>query len=142
MAAGVQAYRFNSGTFAFESFGDEIVVLNLVDGIYYAFGGAAVIAWPYIISQYSGPAIASALATKYGIQADALGPDLAEFVAHLLGETILLTAPENTFEIDCSQLGSVPEYQGFSFERHADMEDLLTLDPIHDVDLQKGWPKT
>jgi hypothetical protein len=33
------------GTFAFESFSDEIVVLNLDDGIYYAFGGAAFIAF-------------------------------------------------------------------------------------------------
>jgi hypothetical protein len=35
----------------------------------------------------------------------------------------------------------VGEYQGFSFERHDDMDDLLTLDPIHDVDPQEGWPK-
>jgi hypothetical protein len=34
------------------------------------------------------------------------------------------------------------EYEGFNFERHADMEDLLTLDPIHDVDPRKGWPNT
>ena len=29
-----------------------------------------------------------------------------------------------------------------TFEKHVDMQDLLTLDPIHDVDLAKGWPHT
>ena len=142
MAGDVRAYRFNYDTFAFESFGDEIVVLNLVDGIYYAFRGAAVVAWPYIIAQHSEPVIASALATRYGVAADQLSLDLTEFVERLLHENILLAAPEDTSEINCSQHGSLPEYQGFSFERHADMEDLLTLDPIHDVDRQKGWPRT
>jgi hypothetical protein len=142
LVGGVQAYRFNYDTFAFESFTDEIVVLNLVDGIYYAFGGAAVVAWPYIIAQHSEPVIASALATRYGVTADRLRLNLTEFVERLRHEKILLTAPENTSEIDGSQLSPLVEYQGFSFERHADMEDLLTLDPIHDVDPQKGWPMT
>jgi len=142
LATEVHAYRFNDSTFAFETFDDEVVVLNLVDGIYYAFGGAAVVAWPYIVAQHSEMAVASAVATKYGIPADKLGDDLNAFVRGLVSEKILLTAPENTSQIDCSQLGSLPEYEGFSFERHTDMEDLLTLDPIHDVDPQKGWPKT
>jgi hypothetical protein len=140
--AGVQAYRFNDDTFAFESFADEIVVLNLVDGIYYAFRGAAAVAWPHIIAQHSEPVIARALAARYGVAADMLGRDLAEFVERLLSEKILLSAPETTSQIDCSQIDSLSEYEGFNFERHADMEDLLTLDPIHDVNPRKGWPNT
>jgi Coenzyme PQQ synthesis protein D (PqqD) len=142
LAGDVHAYRFNHDVFAFESFADEIVVLNLIDGIYYAFGGAAVVAWPYLVAQHSQSVIAPALATRYSVAPDRLGLDLSEFVERLLNEKILLTAAENTSEINYSQLDPLPEYQGFSFERHADMEDLLTLDPIHDVDSQKGWPRT
>jgi hypothetical protein len=141
LAAG-HAYRFNHDTFAFESFPDEIVVLNLVDGIYYAFGGAAVVAWPFILAQHAEPVIAGALGASYGVPVDALSIDLAQFVGRLLDEKVLLTAPEATSEIDRPPLHSLPEYRGFSFERHADMEDLLTLDPIHDVDPSKGWPST
>jgi hypothetical protein len=142
LTAGVHGYRFNDGNFAFESFDEEIVVLDLVNGVYYAFGGAAVVAWPYITAQHSEPAIASALAAKYGVSADTVGAALSEFVERLVGEKILLTAPASVADVDWSRLGSLPEYQGFSFERHADLEDLLTLDPIHDVDPEKGWPRT
>jgi len=142
LTGAVDAYRFNDDIFAFESFPEEIVVLNLVAGTYYAFGGAAVVAWPYIITQHSVPVIASALATRYGVTTDQVNRDVTEFVERLSHEKILLIAPENTSEIDCSKLDTLPEYQGFTFERHADMEDLLTLDPIHDVDPQKGWPMT
>jgi hypothetical protein len=86
--------------------------------------------------------MARALGAGYGVPADKLGIDLTQFVGRLLDEKILLPAPETTSEIDDTSLRSLPEYRGFGFERHADMEDLLTLDPIHDVDLSKGWPRT
>jgi hypothetical protein len=140
LPASACAYRFNSDTFAFQCFEDEIVVLNLFNGDYYAFGGAAVIGWPYLVAQYSEPAIASALAGRYGVQSELLANDLNEFIEHLTSEQILLAAPENTAEIDCDQRRIAATYQGFQFERHSDLGDLLTLDPIHDVDPQKGWP--
>jgi hypothetical protein len=136
------AYRFNRDSFAFECFDEEVVVLDLVEGIYYAFGGAAVVAWPYIIARHPEPVIASTLAKSYGVKLDELTRDLTEFVERLVSEKILLTAPEDISELDRSQLNAVGEYQGFIFERHAEMEDLLTLDPIHDVDPKKGWPNT
>src|ERR1700722_3612955 len=97
--AGGRAYRFNHDLFAFESFPDEIVALNLVDGIYYAFGGAAVVAWPFILAQHSEPIIAGALGASYGVPVDALSIDLAQFVGRLLDEKVLLTAPETSSEI-------------------------------------------
>jgi Coenzyme PQQ synthesis protein D (PqqD) len=136
------AYRFNRDTFAFECFDEEVVVLDLVEGVYYAFGGAAVVAWPYIIAQHPEQVIASTLAKSYGVRLDELTRDLTEFVGRLVSEKILLTATEIISEIDRFQLDSLGEYQGFIFERHAEMEDLLTLDPIHDVDPKKGWPNT
>ena len=136
------AYRFNRDTFAFECFDEEVVVLDLVEGVYYAFGGAAVVAWPYIIAQHPEPVIASTLAKSYGVRLDELTRDLTEFVERLVSEKILLIAPEDISELDRSRLGSLGEYEGFIFERHAEMEDLLTLDPIHDVDPKKGWPNT
>jgi hypothetical protein len=136
------AYRFNRDTFAFECFDEEVVVLDLVEGVYYAFGGAAVVAWPYIIAQHPEPVIASTLAKSYGVRLDELTRDLTKFVERLVSEKILLTAPEDISELDHSRLDSLGEYQGFIFERHAEMEDLLTLDPIHDVDPKKGWPNT
>ena len=30
---------------------------------------------------------------------------------------------------------------GLRFERFTDMQDLLVLDPIHEVDEEAGWPK-
>jgi len=136
------AYRFNRDTFAFECFDEEVVVLDLVEGVYYAFGGAAVVAWPYIIAQHPEPVIASTLAKSYGVRLDELTRDLTEFVMRLVSEKILLAAPEDISELDRPRLDSLGDYEGFIFERHAEMEDLLTLDPIHDVDPERGWPNT
>ena len=79
---------------AFECFDEEVVVLDLVEGVYYAFGGAAVVAWPYIIAQHPEPVIASTLATSYGVRLDELTRDLTEFVERLVREKILREQPD------------------------------------------------
>jgi hypothetical protein len=37
-----RAYVFNTSDFAFEIFANEVVVLNVVEGAYFAFGGSTV----------------------------------------------------------------------------------------------------
>ena len=41
-------------------------------------------------------------------------------------------------------LASEGERQGYSdpaFEKYDDMADLILLDPVHEIDQEKGWPK-
>jgi hypothetical protein len=36
---------------------------------------------------------------------------------------------------------TLPDSYSFEFESYTDMQELLSLDPIHDVDDAIGWPK-
>ena len=45
--------------------------------------------------------------------------------------------PETVAEV---KVPASSKYQGFLFEKHSDLDELLVLDPIHDVDPEKGWP--
>jgi len=135
-----RAYAFNSQNFAFEVFADEIVVLNVTDGTYFAFGGWAVETWPALVNRQPAQSIVNAMAERYGVAAGPIGAELDDFTAKLRQENILLDAQPVDEDIALETLPAASGFQPISFEKHADMQDLLTLDPIHDVDPQKGWP--
>jgi hypothetical protein len=135
-----RAYAFNAADFAFETFTNEVVVLNVVEGTYFAFGGSAIDVWNALANRQPVTAIVDATAVRHGVAASFVEQELSSFIEKLTAEKILLDAPAADEPISLDGPAQVREFQPFSFEKHIDMQDLLTLDPIHDVDPQRGWP--
>ncbi|QPC90585.1 PqqD family protein [Mesorhizobium sp. INR15] len=132
------AYLFNADKFAFEVFADEIVVLDITEGTYFALGGWVVEIWPALAARQPVELIADAISQRYGVSGGTIADELSGLVAKLKDEAILRDA-EPTDE-GMVLAGATGDFRPLSFEKHVDMQDLLTLDPIHDVDPQKGWP--
>ena len=137
------AVRFNQDLFAYETFEHEVVVLQTVDGTYYAFGGSAVALWEDLVSSRSIARILSALEGDARHSGNGIAGAVTSFIDTLVQEQILL--PVATEAAGALRLGEAAPGQAFvppTFEKHVDMQDLLTLDPIHDIDIVKGWPHT
>ncbi|MEO5760505.1 MAG: PqqD family protein [Mesorhizobium sp.] len=134
------AYAFNTDNFAFEVFADEIVVLDVTEGTYFALGGWAVEIWPALAARQPVELIADAISQRYGVSTFVIADELAQLVAKLKDETILRDAEPADERMALADVPSSGDFRPLSFEKHVDMQDLLTLDPIHDVDPQKGWP--
>jgi hypothetical protein len=111
-----------------EVFGDEAVVVQLRTGAYYAFDAAATVLWTQL---WQGTTLAAS------IVGDEKLTMLAGFLRFLVQEELLhLTSPVPELLPDD---GEVLVFSGI--EKFTDMEDLLVLDPIHDIDLDgSGWP--
>ena len=111
-----------------EVFGDEAVVVQLRTGAYYAFDAAATVLWTQL---WQGNTLARFHRRRR--EADVL----AGFLRYLVQEELLhLASPVPELLPDD---GEVLVFSGI--EKFTDMEDLLVLDPIHDIDLDgSGWP--
>ena len=132
------AYLLNSRTFAFEAFDDEIVVLDIVQGTYFTIGGWVVDIWKPLVEGAPLAGIAAAVAGSYGRPIDALAAELASLAAQLV-EARILVETEALIAAPVLAPAKGPSLP-LAFERHSDMEELLTLDPIHGVDPEMGWP--
>lgn len=130
-----RAYRFNSAGFACEVFADEVLVLDVMQGTYFALGGVACGLWPGLAGAQPVARLVDAAAAHYGIAARVVQADLDSFIVRLLEEKILLEAEPGE---DATPLWLDGAYHAPVFEKHADMEHLMTLDPIHDVDPEQG----
>ena len=116
-----------------ETIDGEVVAIDLESGRYYSLEGPAARAWEAIQAGQDLDGIASTVAAAAGVRADEAGPDVAAFLAELEAEGLLVGGN-----------GSAPAAPGpgrvpLVLHRYTDMQDLIVLDPIHDVD-ETGWP--
>ena len=121
---------------AADVFDGEYIIANLDTGLYYSVHGLVVSLIKGLPFQEPESEIQE-LAKAFPDQSTAIEQELTNVLKELVDENIIL---ENTTPApNTSPVCVAPsEYIPSKFNRYADMQDLLLLDPIHDVD-EEGW---
>ena len=115
-----------------EAFDGEAVLVHMGTGCYFSLNAAATAVWALLQDGRSPEAIAASLGWESSL--------VEAFVERLRAEMLVEEAEVDagTTLVDAPPAESEPVLQRFS-----DMQDLLMLDPIHDIDLDgDGWPVT
>lgn len=124
-----------------ELFDNELIMVNLDSGLYYTLGGTIVSFLSTLPIQGSiDLAIEKFLSQKsYNKNCyDEFSSNLSKSIKDLVEEQILVWHEKTPIkEVVIDQVHS-EEYVPSIFKRYADMQDLLLLDPIHEVD-EDGW---
>ena len=131
-------FEVNSPTVIGEAIDGEVMVINLVSGIYYNLTGTAAAAWPMLSAGIPLDAIAAAVSRACDIDAAVVSRDLADFVAGLAAENIVREAGTASAPPVVPAL-AVATYTGFAIGRYDDLRALLVIDPVHEVG-DFGWP--
>ena len=136
MAQG--AYRIHPRVIR-ESFEDEVVMINLESGNYYSLTGVAGEIWGYLEKGAGGGGITTALAARYSADGEQIGRNVNDFLHQLLQEKLIVESEADSVEpLPLAAEGKLP-FEIPQMSVFSDMQDLLLLDPIHDVD-ETGWP--
>ncbi len=121
-------YEVNKPDVVDESVDGEVLIVHLGTGAYYSSRGAGDVAWRLLSA---GKSVAEA-ATSHGLETEALN----SFVAQLVAEDLVRARTSAPSDVpDLAPVAGVP-----TLEKYTDMQELLLLDPIHDVE-EAGWPK-
>lgn len=138
----------------FETFDDEVVVINMASGSYYALDAIALGIWNLVQEQHPLHRIVEATQQVYKGEPDAIESAVKAFVDDLEQEDLIIRLRElreEAVEPTTSTLpadvpadrsagdGPRPTFQDPVLTKFTDMQDLLLLDPIHEVD-ETGWP--
>lgn len=121
-------------------FGDEVVLVNLDTGVYYSLRSSATHIWIRLVSNYSFEEIISDLSHFYDVDIKELENQVENFIQMLLDNQLIRTN-ENSSKVDLTMDHGVQKAKFSSpiFEMYSDMQEILLLDPVHDVD-KAGWP--
>ena len=124
-----------------ERLDDEVIAINLETGAYYALDDAAADCWMLLIEGTGSEAIVEIMCNRYEVEPERVRDDVVAFVADLERERLVDTDPGAIAMPDVALpalTGKLP-YAPPSVNKFDDLEELLLLDPIHEVD-DAGWP--
>jgi hypothetical protein len=126
-----------------EVFDAETVVVDLVAGRYYAFNPMATAIWSQLAARPTLDEIAASFAPAFGDLEQARA-ELAPFLDRLVEAGLLLRVADAPEGVPASgpellSVAAASPLPPADFEVFTDLEDLLVLDPIHDLD-ESGWP--
>lgn len=129
----MQSYRINSPGVIHETIDDEVVIINLDKGHYYSLDGCGAWIWKALVTGMPSTTIAGA----FNGEQETIGVAIGELVAELESEGLIVPADAGA-AIGELEAPTAP-FEEVKLQRYSDMEELLLLDPIHEVD-EQGWP--
>jgi hypothetical protein len=137
-------YKINSPGVVHESFDDEVVVINLESGNYYSFNQTGAKIWDLISKGYNTNMIIEAFLSNYSGDPEIIESSVNAFLLDLLSNEILVQSdvPPPEVKQNPGLKESAGDTQAFKpplIQTYTDMQELLLLDPIHEVD-ETGWP--
>jgi hypothetical protein len=124
-----------------ERLDDEVMVINLESGKYFALDGTASDCWARIAGGALASELVDLLVSSYEVDTQRATTDVEAFLSQLSEGGVVEMAPA---VIEPGSPSGEPasgrrQYRAPTIEAFDDLEDLLLLDPVHEVD-EQGWP--
>jgi hypothetical protein len=140
-----QRFRVNTPTVTHETIDGEAVIINLDSGNYYSLVEVGSFIWSLVEKEASAGEVQHLVLQTYQGDATDIDRGVQELLAELQQENLIVPV-KGAGALDLTEAPSSnnnPEKPSFNpplLHKYSDMQELLLLDPIHDVD-DAGWPK-
>ena len=135
-------FRVNSPNVIHETIEGEVILIDLKTGTYYSLRDSGAAIWRSLEQGAGEDDIETELRSRY----EASGEEIRDAVRRLLGELeregLIRTEDGEpaTVSPSFSDNGSARlPFEAPVLEKHTDMQDLILLDPVHNVGAE-GWP--
>ena len=136
-------FRVNTPPVIHQTLDGEVIVINLDTGTYYSIAGPGAEIWAAVERGSSVEETVEEALHRYDAGRPILEQAVKRFVDELLQEQLLVPAGEDAqAPASAARNGAaVAPFAEPFLNRYTDMQELLMLDPIHEVD-EHGWPST
>lgn len=139
-AAMHQTYRVMKPEVVADVIDGEAVIMNLKTGRYFNSEGTGSECWEAVASGLSVAQIVDRLAAKYAADPTTIAAAVEAFLQDLIGHELIAPGDAHPPAVAApSSNAPLATFHAPALNVYSDMQDLLLLDPIHDVDVA-GWP--
>lgn len=133
--------RIDAANVMHETIDGEVVVIHLDSGSYYSFDAVGADVWQALGTGVTLEALIDGVSARYRGEPGAIAAGVAAFVDRLLEERLVVAdagAADGGLVPPAAAAASQP-FVAPTLQKYTDMEQLLLLDPIHEVE-DGGWP--
>lgn len=132
-------YRINLPRIAHETLDNETIIIDFDTGTYYSLRDTAYWIWLLIENALSVESIIAQITTYFIGDPEAIEVAVRQFVGKLAEVGIILPTTASPRPTASPLVAHQGPFTPPILEDHSDIQDLLLLDPIHEVSKQ-GWP--
>jgi hypothetical protein len=122
----------------------EVVIINLNTGSYYSLLDAGAQIWEAIAQHASEKEVVDLLSSRYDADEGSITDATAALIDRLREEDLIAPLDEEpAIQLDESRITAADgrAFEAPTLEKYDDMQDLILLDPVHEIDEEEGWPK-
>lgn len=140
-----QRFRINTPTVTHETIDGEAVIINLDSGNYYSLVDVGSFIWDLFGKGASLSEVQNLVLQSYQGDAPDIDRGVQELLVQLQQENLIVPvdgagAVDLAPSLTANNSHEKPSFNPPLLHKYSDMQELLLLDPIHDVD-DTGWPK-
>ena len=142
----IKVLSINSPDIVSETIDGEVVIVNLQQGYYYSLLNTATEIWNKIEAGVDYTSLIQELWQSYDTSAEEITEATDEFIKTLAAEnlisinTVTKQEKESFLSTEAPLIEKKKHFQAPQVTKFTDMEELLLLDPIHEVEEEIGWP--
>lgn len=141
-----QILKINEPNVVHDTIDGETIVLNLLTGNYFSLDGTGALIWDCIRDTGKWDAAIGILSRENPALLEEIRQSVAAFVETLKEENLLISTnmndlPEISPELEHRLIQAGRSFSKPVLNKYTDMQELLLLDPIHDVN-ERGWPES
>ena len=141
-------FKINQSNIVHQTIEGEVVIINLNTGDYYSLVNVGVRIWNLLEKTATVDYIVNVLNNEFISNGVNIAEIVTQFINELEKESLVVS-----LEIDSDEQSSTVEnnsndnnsdklpFEIPSLQKFSDMQELLLIDPIHEVD-EMGWPQT
>jgi Coenzyme PQQ synthesis protein D (PqqD) len=141
---GTRGLRVNATRIINETIEGEVVMIDLVSGNYYTLDDVGTEIWALLERGCSRDAIVAAIEERYEGERATIEESVGGFLDDLERDELILQSDVDESTSPRPALNGPGEGAPFrppKLEKYTDMQDLILLDPVHEVG-ERGWPYT
>ncbi|MGC1307362.1 MAG: PqqD family protein [Phormidesmis sp.] len=136
--------KLNEPDVVSETIDGETVVVSLSTGSYYSLEGSATAVWNLIEAEHTIEQVLDTITQQFEGDRPTMETVVKALIEQLRLEKLIVTLGSAASELS-EQPAVDPAAPKLAFvepslQKFSDMQELLLLDPIHEVDPQAGWP--
>jgi Coenzyme PQQ synthesis protein D (PqqD) len=142
---GSERWRPNAPRVIGEVIDDEAILIDLESGSYFSLVGTGALIWSGVEQGASVEDLVASLDRACGgVPADT-DQQVQAFLAELADHQLIVAADGRPVVAPDghapAEAGATRPYEPPTLQQFDDMQELILLDPIHEVDEQEGWPR-
>jgi hypothetical protein len=139
--------KINTSRISYETIDGEVLIINFETGNYYSLRGTAAEIWSIVERGPAAGDILAAVDHRYTGNRGHMEGAINDFVDALRDEALIVpesgsateSPAEPHLEVEANGGEERPAFEVPVLNKYTDVQDLLVLDPIHEVD-ETGWP--